>query len=401
MQTQIQTGKVTLYIRRPEPSGKWKFLRVPEKQLARLKALDQGEGLYYLSWYEGRKKKFLNVGRSPDEARTAYTNRLNHEPITKRDALAGDSRVTVEDGMAKYFRELKNEAGKDGMGKSDRTVLAYEHCLGLFHEFCDDKNVVYLDRITRDDLVAFVEWLRVAERKLSDRTVHNIFSIARSFLNANGVWKEALKRGKGANLGKPLKLGFTEKPVEAYSKEQLKTLFSLCEKDEKLVYLFFLNSGCREAEVSHTEVADIDFKRNLLHVQGKPHRRFRLKGKEDRFVPIPSSLVKQLKAHCTGKKQNDLLFPNPETGGVEGHFLRQLKRIVKRGKLLESDWTLHAFRRTFATIHHEDNGVSVNTLKTWLGHKDIETTMRYLESSSASAPHIQDTVNKGGLAAFI
>jgi len=58
------------------------------------------------------------------------------------------------------------------------------------------------------------------------------------------------------------------------------------------------------------------------------------------------------------------------------------------------DYTLHAFRRTFATMHDEDNGVSVNTLKAWLGHKDIETTMRHLESTSASAPHIQDTVNK-------
>jgi integrase len=66
-----------------------------------------------------------------------------------------------------------------------------------------------------------------------------------------------------------------------------------------------------------------------------------------------------------------------------------------------ADWTLHAFRRTFATIHHEDNGVSVNTLKTWLGHKDIETTMRYLESANASSAHVRDTVDKGALSAFV
>jgi len=397
----MQNGKVTLYIRRALPSGKWTFIRVPEKQLARLKALEEHEGLYYLSWYEGRKKKFLNVGRAPDEARTAYANRLNGEPITRHDALAGAGRSTVEDGLAKYFRELKNEAGKDGMGKSEKTLSAYEQRLGLFDEFCDARNIVYLDRITRDDLVAYVEWLRSHERDLSDRSVHNIFSCARSFLIANGVWKEALLRGRGANLGKPLKLGFNEKPVEAYTKEKLKALFALCDADEKLIYSFFLNSGCREAEVAHTEVADLNFKRNLLHVQGKPHRRFRLKGKEDRFVPLPVSLMKKLKKHCAGKKPNDLLFPNKLTAGVEGHFLRHLQQIARRGKLPASDYTLHAFRRTFATIHHEDNGVSVNTLKTWLGHKDIQTTMRYLESTSASAPHMQETVNKGALAAFI
>jgi integrase len=45
--------------------------------------------------------------------------------------------------------------------------------------------------------------------------------------------------------------------------------------------------------------------------------------------------------------------------------------------------------------------VSVNTLKTWLGHKDIKTTMRYLEGADAASEHVQDTVNKGALAAFI
>jgi integrase len=396
-----QFGKVTLYIRQPQSSGKWKFIRVPEKQLARLKALDEHDGLYYLSWYEGRKKKFMNVGRAPDEARTAYANKLNGKPITRDDALAGVTRSTVEAGLTKYFRELKNEAGRDGMGKSEKTLTAYEQRLGLFHEFCDDRNLVYLDRITRDDLVAYVEWLREDERKLSDRSVHNIFSCSRSFLIANGVWKDVLSRGRGANLGKPIKLGFNEKPVEAYIKEQLKALFELCDDEEKLTYSFFLNSGCREAEVAYTEIADLDFKRNLLHVQGKPHRRFRLKGKEDRFVPLPEPLMKKLKAHCAGKQPGALLFPNKLTGGVEGHFLRHLQQIAKRGKLPPSAYTLHAFRRSFATIHHEDNGVSVNTLKTWLGHKDIQTTMRYLESTSAAAAHIQDTVNKGGLAAFV
>jgi integrase len=399
METQI--GKMTLYVRQPQQNGKWKFVRVPEKQLGRLKALQEQEGLYYLSWYEGRKKKFMNVGRSPDEARTAYANKMNGETITPRRDPLGPGRPTIDDGINKYFRELKNEAGKDGMGKSERTLTAYEQRLGLFQQFCEDKGIVYLDAITRDDLVAYVEWLRAVERDLSDRSVHNIFSCARSFLIANGAWTGILQRGQGANLGKPLKLGFIEKPVEAYSKEQLNALFELCDPEEKLIYSFFLNSGCREAEVAHTEVADLDFKRNLLHVQGKQHRRFRLKGKEDRFVPLPAALMKKLKAHCAGKQPNDLLFPNQQTGGVEGHFLRHLQQIAKRGKLPASDYTLHAFRRTFATIHHEDNGVSVNTLKTWLGHKDIQTTMRYLESTSAAAAHIQETVNQGALATFI
>jgi integrase len=401
MQAPPQLGKVTLYVRQPQPNGKWKFFRVPENRLAKLTVLDENDGLYYLSWYEGRKKKFLNVGRMPDEARTAYANKLNGDPVTHRDLLTDGGRATVEDGLTKFFRELKNEAGKDGIGKSDRTLETYNQRLGLFQEFCDDRNIVYLDRVTRDHLVAYIEWLRAHEKDLSDRSVYNIFSVARSFLISTGVWKEALKKGTGANLGKPIKLGFTEKPVEAYTKEQLKSFFAVCDDEERLVFAFFLNSGCRKSEVAYTEVADLDFKRHLLHVQGKPHRRFRLKGKEDRFVPMPATLMKLLKKHCADKKPNDLVFPNAETGGVEAHFLRRLQIIAKRAKMPVEDWTLHAFRRTFATIHHEDNGVSVNTLKTWLGHKEIETTLRYLESANAASAAVRDTVNKGALAVFV
>lgn len=392
-------GTITLYIRQPQSTGKWRFARVPESQFKKLTVLEEGQGLYYLSWYEGRRKKYENVGRFPDEARTQYARKMNGE-ITVRKIAPGVNRVSVEEGIYKYFRELRNEAGRDGIGKSERTLSAYEQRLGLFHEFCDEKSLFHLDQITRDDLLSYVEWLREEERSFSDRTVHNIFSCARSFLIANGVWKQILDRGQGANLGKPIRLGFAEKAVEAYSKEQLKALFALCTPEEKLIFSFFLNSGCREAEVAHTEVRDLDFKRNLLHVQGKPHRKFRLKSKEDRFVPIPQLLMQKLKKHCSGKQPNDLVFPNRQTGGLEGHFLRHLQRIAKRGDLPVKDYTLHAFRRTFATIHHEDNGVSFNTLKTWLGHKDNETTMRYLESANAAAAYVQDKVNKGALAVF-
>ena len=40
-------------------------------------------------------------------------------------------------------------------------------------------------------------------------------------------------------------------------------------------------------------------------------------------------------------------------------------------------WTLHGFRRTFATQLHEQ-GFSVRQLMTLLGHADLETTLAYL-----------------------
>ena len=70
-----------------------------------------------------------------------------------------------------------------------------------------------------------------------------------------------------------------------------------------------------------------------------------------------------------------------------------LKRIAKDAKIPGS-WELHKFRKTFATFHHEKQGVSVRTLQDWLGHSDLETTMAYLKGSDAASAHSQAQVNR-------
>lgn len=108
-----------------------------------------------------------------------------------------------------------------------------------------------------------------------------------------------------------------------------------------MVFTFFLNSGCREAEVSFTEYTDLNFKSNVLHIQPKPDRGFRLKGKKsgqksakDRFVPVPPALMAKLKARMKSKRAHvrDLVCPNSE-GRPEGHFLRKLKIVAHRAGL--------------------------------------------------------------------
>src|SRR6266571_3096345 len=42
------------------------------------------------------------------------------------------------------------------------------------------------------------------------------------------------------------------------------------------------------------------------------------------------------------------------------------------------DFFLHKFRATFATKHLQA-GVDLRTVQLWLGHKDLESTMRYLK----------------------
>ena len=56
-------------------------------------------------------------------------------------------------------------------------------------------------------------------------------------------------------------------------------------------------------------------------------------------------------------------------------------------------WISHRLRKTFATLHHE-SGVSPRTLQKWLGHKSLETTVRYLGIADARGERMREQVNK-------
>jgi site-specific recombinase XerD len=47
-------------------------------------------------------------------------------------------------------------------------------------------------------------------------------------------------------------------------------------------------------------------------------------------------------------------------------------------------WTLHKFRRTWATFHLW-NGVPITTLQAWIGHSDLTTLNRYVAHINAKS----------------
>ena len=59
---------------------------------------------------------------------------------------------------------------------------------------------------------------------------------------------------------------------------------------------------------------------------------------------------------------------------------------------------LHKFRHTFATEHLR-HGIDIRTLQTWMGHRDIKSTMVYLKGVQSKDALAK--VNAGALAAYV
>ena len=65
--------------------------------------------------------------------------------------------------------------------------------------------------------------------------------------------------------------------------------------------------------------------------------------------------------------------------------------VAERAELNPEDFWLHKFRATFAT-RCLWAGVDLRTVQQWLGHSDMESTMRYLKPARNEA--VRDKVNQ-------
>jgi integrase len=112
---------------------------------------------------------------------------------------------------------------------------------------------------------------------------------------------------------------------------------------------------------------------------------------KEREIPIPAKLVKGLKVwKVKSDKTCGLVFP---TAGCKPKldFLDCLKSVAERANLNPGNFWLHKFRSTFATRCLWAN-VDLRTVQQWLGHSDMESTMRYLKPSRSQ--QVREKVNQ-------
>jgi integrase/recombinase XerD len=334
------------------------------------------EGAYYLEWRENGRRIRLSVGKDPQDA---TARRLRKE--AELNAVNMGVAVVPENGDSGHRSIATAVAGfleETELAKKPKTLAAYTTALNYFTASCPK---LYLQDIERTDLLKFCAFLR-DKKKQAPRSVYNKFENVMMFLKANGI------RGL---VGKNDWPRYTEEEPEMYEQDDLDKLFKACDAEEQLWYEFFLMTGMREQEVMYSYWSDVNFAAATVRVSHKPDRGWTPKAYKEREIPIPARLVKKLKAwKAKADKSCNLVFPtagcNPKLD-----FLDCLKAVAERAKLDGGNFWLHKFRATFATRCLWAS-VDLRTVQQWLGHSDMESTMRYLKPSRSQK--VRDKVNE-------
>jgi len=137
--------------------------------------------------------------------------------------------------------------------------------------------------------------------------------------------------------------------------------------------------GLRLQEGLNLEVSDIDSGRMMVYVH-------RGKGDKDRYVPLPQQTLQLLRRYWKTHRNPTLIFPalgRSRTGGptattsmnrasVQGALSRAVNKAGITTRI-----SVHTLRHAYAT-HLLEEGVNIRVIQRYMGHKSLETTMRYL-----------------------
>ena len=166
-----------------------------------------------------------------------------------------------------------------------------------------------------------------------------------------------------------------KKILPALTPEEVRTVLDACgyERD-RVMLLFFLDSGVRAQELCNLDVGDVDMRTGTVSVrQGK--------GSKDRTTHIGAKTRKALLRYLVARGDRDKptrpLFVSLKDGqrltySGAAQALRTLRQAAGVKNL-----TAHALRRTFA-VSCLRAGMSVYVLARLMGHADIEVLRNYL-----------------------
>ena len=213
-------------------------------------------------------------------------------------------------------------------------------------------------------------------RVLAPKTVQHILATARHIFN-HAIKNELIK-----NLTNPIGSGRVRMPkvenqkIGFFTKEKAQELLELLQQREnKRLYeltTLLLFTGARFSEVARLTWSDINFNTNLIYFASSKDGNARYIKMSNRVLEVVNSLYKN--------KINNLVIPT-----INGNKYEKMpkewqievdKLIPGNGNANKDRLTTHSLRHTHASWLAQ-SGVDILHIKEQLGHKKIETTMRY------------------------
>lgn len=165
------------------------------------------------------------------------------------------------------------------------------------------------------------------------------------------------------------------------SKVEVKKIFTETTNLKHLIALkMCYGMGLRVSEVVRLKLEHLDSCRMVVQVVAA-------KGKKDRYVPLPESILPQLRVYYKKYSPKEFLLEGQYGGAYSKGSVQQVFKKAMRKARIRKNIGVHGLRHSYAT-HLLEAGADMRFIQELLGHNSIKTTQIYTKVTPRSLSKI-------------
>jgi integrase/recombinase XerD len=277
-----------------------------------------------------------------------------------------------QNNLKDYTRHLRR------LGYSHEMQRAMTRGVKEFLCWLENKNLLWLQKVKPTDLVDYYDYLSDRPNQhtfgaLSTKMINTYMHAINSFfiyLQQSGFLDE-----------NPFGSFYFPRPEagqrEILTRAEIEKLYNASEtlRDKAMLGLYY-GCGLRASEGEKLDTSDMNFRTGILYVREG-------KGKKRREVPLSAPVAEGLKNYLYRERpqyiqkhaEEAFLLNSLGERMLADRCRRRLKVLLAKAGIKKAI-SLHSLRHSIAT-HLLENGMSVEYIRDFLGHKYLETTQIY------------------------
>lgn len=170
------------------------------------------------------------------------------------------------------------------------------------------------------------------------------------------------------------------------SVQEIKRLFRVTKNPKHLLMLkLCYGMGLRVSEIVNLKVSDIDSDRMQVLIQ-------RAKGKKDRYVNLPKSVLESLREYYKIYKPKEYLFKGQYGGAYAKRSAQAVFKEAMQKAKINKQIGIHGLRHSYAT-HLLEMGTDISLIQKLLGHNNLKTTLLYTHVSDKNLAKVKSPLD--------
>lgn len=270
------------------------------------------------------------------------------------------------------FLDFRNQLQiKSYSANTQRMYLAeFAELLYLINEYrVQDLNPKRL----KDYFLYCVKDLKMKERKMNGK-INAIKFYFEQVIHRPKMFFDIPRPKKPSTLPKLLSKYEIKRIINATTNLKHKVAIKLC-----------YGMGLRVSEVVNIKLYHINSSRMMVHIVGA-------KGKKDRYVPLPETILKELRVYYTVYRPKEYLFEGQYGGKYSKSSLQHVFKKAMRKAGVNKKIGIHGLRHSYAT-HLLESGADLRFIQELLGHHSIKTTQVYTKVSQGHTSKIKSPLD--------